>query len=51
MLKRPGVEKGRHVPSEHGYEKIQTMTEEEFEAKAAANRGWILQGQKDEQAR
>ncbi|KAJ8133024.1 hypothetical protein O1611_g598 [Lasiodiplodia mahajangana] len=51
MLKRPGVEKGRHVPSKHNYEGIQDMTEEDFEKKAAANRGWILQGQKDEQAR
>ncbi|KAI1266677.1 glutathione S-transferase [Xylariaceae sp. FL1019] len=49
MLKRPGVEKGRHVPSKHGYEESQAMTEEDFEKKAAANRGWILQGQKDEQ--
>ncbi|KAI1753605.1 glutathione S-transferase [Xylaria castorea] len=48
MLKRPGVEKGRHVPSPHGYESIQSMTEEDFEKKAAANRGWILQGQKAE---
>ncbi|KAI1131203.1 glutathione S-transferase [Nemania abortiva] len=51
MLKRPGVEKGRHVPTKHIYESIQEMTEEDFEKKAAANRGWILQGQKDEQAR
>jgi glutathione S-transferase len=51
MLKRPGVEKGRNVPSPHGYEAIQDMTEEDFEKKAAANRGWILQGQKDEQAK
>ncbi len=51
MLKRPGVEKGRHVPSPHNYEAIQDMTEEDFEKKAAANRGWILQGQKEEQAK
>ncbi|KAI0865232.1 glutathione S-transferase [Xylaria cubensis] len=48
MLKRPGVEKGRHVPLPHNYESIQSMTEEDFDKKAAANRGWILQGQKDE---
>lgn len=48
ILKRPGVEKGRHVPSKHGYEALQEMTEEEIEAKAAANRGWILKGQNDE---
>ncbi|TRX89515.1 hypothetical protein FHL15_009559 [Xylaria flabelliformis] len=51
MLKRPGVEKGRHVPLPHNYEAIQSMTEEDFDKKAAANRGWILQGQKDEQER
>ncbi|GAW18928.1 hypothetical protein ANO14919_084110 [Xylariales sp. No.14919] len=48
MLKRPGVEKGRHVPSKHGYEETQTMTEDDFNAGAAENRGWILQGQKRE---
>jgi glutathione S-transferase len=48
-LKRQGVEKGRHVPSAHQYEAIQKMTEEDFEKKAAAQRGWILQGQKDDQ--
>ncbi|KAI0443931.1 glutathione S-transferase [Xylaria telfairii] len=48
MLKRPGVEKGRHVPTTHNYESVQTMTEEDFEKRAAANRGWILQGQKEE---
>ncbi|KAI8633012.1 glutathione S-transferase [Xylariaceae sp. FL1651] len=51
MLKRPGLEKGRHVPSPHNYEQTQTMTEEEFEERAAANRGWILQGQKADQAK
>ncbi|KAI0470938.1 glutathione S-transferase GstA [Xylariaceae sp. FL0804] len=44
MLKRPGVEKGRHVPSPHNYEQIQTMTEEDFEKRAAEGRAWILQG-------
>ncbi|KAI5924392.1 glutathione S-transferase GstA [Camillea tinctor] len=48
MLKRPGVEKGRHVPSKHGYEDQLKMTEEDFEKKAAANRGWILQGMKED---
>lgn len=51
MLKRPGVEKGRHVPSPHQYENIQKMTEEDFEKKAAENRGWILKGQQDELAK
>ncbi|KAI1153493.1 glutathione S-transferase [Nemania diffusa] len=51
MLKRPGVEKGRHVPSKHGYEALQELTEEEIEAKAAATRGWILKGQNDEIAK
>ncbi|KAI0805808.1 glutathione S-transferase [Xylaria sp. FL0064] len=51
VLKRPGVEKGRHVPSKHGYEEIQNMTEEDFEKKAAANRGWILKGQNEELAK
>ncbi|KAI0021970.1 glutathione S-transferase GstA [Xylariomycetidae sp. FL0641] len=48
MLKRPGVEKGRHVPEPHKYEEIQKMTEEEFEKRAAENRGWIMKGMKDE---
>ncbi|KAI1342154.1 glutathione S-transferase GstA [Xylariaceae sp. FL0016] len=49
MLKRPGLEKGRHVPSTHNYENIQNMTEEDFEKKAAANREWILKGMKQDQ--
>ncbi|KAI1330088.1 glutathione S-transferase [Xylariaceae sp. FL0255] len=49
MLKRPGVEKGRHVPNKHGYEDSLKMTEEDFEKKAAVNRAWILRGMKDDQ--
>ncbi|CAJ2508141.1 Uu.00g093270.m01.CDS01 [Anthostomella pinea] len=49
MLKRPGLEKGRQVPSTHPYENIQAMTEEDFEKKAAENREWILKGMKEEQ--
>ncbi|KAI1821972.1 glutathione S-transferase [Xylaria intraflava] len=48
LLKRPGVEKGRHVPSKHNYEANQELTEEDFQARAAANRGWILKAQKEE---
>ncbi|KAI1501072.1 glutathione S-transferase GstA [Biscogniauxia marginata] len=48
MLKRPGVEKGRHVPTQHTYEKIQQMTEEDLELQAAKNRGWIMEGMKND---
>ncbi|KAI0403216.1 glutathione S-transferase [Xylaria palmicola] len=51
MLKRPGVEKGRHVPSRHLYETIQELTEEDFIKKSAANSAWILKGQQDELAK
>ncbi|KAI1486869.1 glutathione S-transferase GstA [Biscogniauxia mediterranea] len=48
MLKRPGVEKGRHVPSKHNYEEQQTMTEEDFEKRAALHRGWVMQGMQED---
>ncbi|KAI0205163.1 glutathione S-transferase [Astrocystis sublimbata] len=48
LLKRPGVEKGRHNPTTHNYEKIQEQTEEDFNKNAEKNRAWILEGQKKE---
>ncbi|KAH9998552.1 glutathione S-transferase GstA [Xylariaceae sp. FL0662B] len=41
MLKRPGVEKGRHVPSPHTHDPTSQITEEEIERNAAKSRGWI----------
>ncbi|KAI2466717.1 glutathione S-transferase [Annulohypoxylon bovei var. microspora] len=48
MLKRPGVEKGRHVPSKHNYEDIQQYTQEQIEEKAAGARKWIQESMKEE---
>ncbi|KAI1138562.1 glutathione S-transferase [Hypoxylon sp. FL0543] len=48
MLKRPGVEKGRHVPTKHNYEDIQKLTEEQMEEKAAGTRNWIQASMKEE---
>lgn len=48
MLKRPGVEKGRHVPSKHNYEQIRSLTEEQMDAAAAQTRGWVQAGMKED---
>jgi hypothetical protein len=44
MLKRPGVEKGRHVPSPHTALDQRNMTEEELDKKAESSRAWVQQG-------
>lgn len=48
MLKRPGVEKGRHVPSQHIYEKHQATSNEEMEKQAAPLRDWVQSSMKEE---
>lgn len=48
LLERPGVEKGRHVPTPHKSLEAADMTEEQLDEKAAANRGWIMAGMKDD---
>ncbi|KAI5865428.1 glutathione S-transferase [Durotheca rogersii] len=48
MLKRPGVEKGRNVPSSHPYESHQGLTEEELDEKAAVGRKWIQASMKED---
>ncbi|ORY71921.1 glutathione S-transferase [Pseudomassariella vexata] len=44
LLARPGVEKGRHVPSPHTALDAANLTEEELNAKAEQSRAWILKG-------
>ncbi len=44
MLERPGVEKGRHVPSHHGAFDAKNLSEEEKEKHAKETSKWILQG-------
>ncbi|KAI8966172.1 glutathione S-transferase [Daldinia sp. FL1419] len=48
MLKRPGVEKGRHVPSPHIYEKHQVLSNEDMEKQAAPLRDWVQSSMKEE---
>ncbi|KAI1774213.1 glutathione S-transferase [Hypoxylon cercidicola] len=48
MLERPGVEKGRHVPSQHSYEVILKLSEEEMEAIAGGSRQWVQESMKQE---
>ncbi|OTA98220.1 hypothetical protein M426DRAFT_326167 [Hypoxylon sp. CI-4A] len=48
LLKRPAVEKGRHVPTQHKYESIQKLSEQEIEAMAAGPRQWVQAGMKDD---
>lgn len=42
MLARPGVEKGRHVPSHHGA--FDKMSEEDKEKAAKATSSWVMAG-------
>ncbi|KAI1206274.1 glutathione S-transferase [Annulohypoxylon truncatum] len=48
LLKRPGLEKGRHVPSKDIYEALQNITEEQKEAAAVGTRKWIQDGMKED---
>lgn len=47
MLARPGVERGRHVPSPHKI-KEPLKNKEENEKAAKRDREWILQGQRSD---
>lgn len=46
LLKRPGFEKGRHVPKPHTSFELAKLSEEELEAKAAGPRAWVQSGMK-----
>ncbi|CAK7263572.1 Glutathione S-transferase 2 [Sporothrix epigloea] len=46
ILARPGIEKGRHVPSHHGA--LDPATDEELEKRAAASRAWVQKGMADD---
>ncbi|KHO00570.1 glutathione S-transferase II [Metarhizium album ARSEF 1941] len=46
LLKRPGFEKGRHVPQPHTAFDNDSLTEEELNAKAAGARNWVQGGMK-----
>jgi glutathione S-transferase len=48
LLTRPGLEKGRHVPSQHKALEYENMTEEEIAAQAQKNAGWIQKGMKED---
>ncbi|KAI1464507.1 glutathione S-transferase [Daldinia caldariorum] len=48
MLKRPGVEKGRHVPSPHVYETYQILSDEEMDQRAARLRDWVKSSMNEE---
>lgn len=46
MLQRPGVEKGRHVPSPHTALEHAKLSEEEIDQQAAKGREWVQAGMK-----
>ncbi|KAK6072961.1 glutathione S-transferase [Seiridium cupressi] len=48
LLTRPGLEKGRHVPSPHKSLDQEKMSEEEIAAAAKKNASWIQTGMKDD---
>ena len=41
LLRRPGFEKGRHVPAQHTAFDMDGCTEEELDAKAEVGRKWV----------
>jgi glutathione S-transferase len=51
LLERPGFEAGRNVPGKHTAFEHNKLSEEELDAKAAASRGWIQAGMKDDAAK
>lgn len=44
LLLRPGVEKGRHVPSPHTLFEMRSLSEKELDEKATSARAWVQQG-------
>jgi glutathione S-transferase len=46
MLARPGVEKGRHVPSPHKVLEQANMTQEQIDKAAEASKAWVQAGMK-----
>ena len=48
MLARPGVEKGRHVPSRHTALDKGKKSAEELDALASSTRDWVQRGMKDD---
>lgn len=48
MLKRPGVEKGRNVPSPQKFDKEMMANKEEAEKYAKESSQWIMQGQAED---
>ncbi|KAI1852408.1 hypothetical protein JX266_002586 [Neoarthrinium moseri] len=48
LLERPGLEKGRHVPSPHRALEQEKLTDEEIEKQAEKNRAWVQAGMKND---
>ncbi|KAK3939573.1 glutathione S-transferase [Diplogelasinospora grovesii] len=48
MLKRPGVEKGRHVPVKHTAFEQRKLSQEELDKAAEYHRNWVQQGMKED---
>ncbi|KFA52604.1 hypothetical protein S40293_07220 [Stachybotrys chartarum IBT 40293] len=46
LLERPGLDKGRNVPTKHTALEFESMSEEELDKKAEATRNWIQSGMK-----
>lgn len=51
LLQRPGVEKGRNVPSKHTALQLKNLTEGELEEQAKASRAWIQKGMAEDTAK
>ena len=47
-LARPGLEKGRHVPTKHTALDHAKLSQEEIEKRAKEASAWIVQGMKDD---
>jgi len=48
MLARPGIEKGRHVPSRHTAFDLAKLSDEDLEKHSASTRAWVQKGMSDD---
>ena len=48
LLKRPGFEKGRHVPTPHKHLDYDDVPDEEINKMAASTRAWVQTSMKEE---
>ena len=48
MVARPGIERGRHVPTKHTVLENRHLSEEELEKAAEKSRAWVQKGMQED---